>query len=184
MQFKSTEIKDLIIFEPKIFNDIRGYFFESYNKNLFLDNDIDINFVQDNQSFSSYGTIRGLHFQTGEYAQSKLIRVIKGEILDVVVDIRKNSKTFGKVFYINLSEANQLQLLIPKGMAHGFAVLSKDALILYKCDNFYNKESEQGILYNDQDLNIDWQISKDKQILSEKDLQWQGFNNYKDTPCF
>ena len=182
MPFKKTDIKDLFIFEPKIFYDQRGYFFESYNKNIFKKENIEVDFVQDNQSYSKYGTVRG--FQTGNFAQSKLIRVLHGEILDIVVDIRKSSDTFGKIFSIILSKDNQTQMFIPKGLAHGFSVLSKEAEILYKCDNFYNQDSEQGIRYNDLDLNINWGIPRMDQVLSEKDINWQSFKAYKEHPCF
>jgi len=179
MPFFETEFSGLIIFDPAVFEDSRGYFFESYNKKLFSENGIDAEFVQDNQSSSEYGVVRGLHFQMNPFAQSKLIRVLSGTILDVGVDIRKGSNTYGKVFYIELSEANRKQLFLPKGFAHGFSVLSAKAEVLYKCDGFYNKQSEEGILFNDPELNIDWQIPRDQIKISEKDRSNNLFNNVK-----
>ncbi|HKO79190.1 MAG TPA: dTDP-4-dehydrorhamnose 3,5-epimerase [Chitinophagaceae bacterium] len=170
MPFISTEIPGLLIFEPRIFSDNRGYFFESYNEKVFKEEGIDIRFVQDNQSLSSYGVIRGLHYQLNPHAQTKLIRVLSGKILDVAVDLRKGSPTFGLHFDIELSAENKKQLLIPKGFAHGFSVLSDKAEVSYKCDVFYNKESERGIRFDDPSLNIDWQIPADKAIVSDKDL--------------
>src|SRR5688572_2762699 len=169
MSFHTTEIQGLIIIEPQLFGDSRGYFFEAYNQQVFKGAGIDFHFVQDNQSSSGYGVIRGLHYQLSPYAQTKLIRVLEGTILDVAVDIRKGSPTFGKIFAIELSAENKKQLFIPAGFAHGFSVLSNKAEILYKCDNFYNKESEGGILYNDPALAIDWQIHAGKEIVSDKD---------------
>lgn len=170
MPFSETGIPGLLIFEPKVFQDSRGHFFESYNTQTFLQQGINIKFVQDNQSKSCYGVIRGLHFQNPPHAQSKLVRALAGRILDVAVDIRTGSPTFGKVFAIELSAENKKQLFIPAGFAHGFSVLSEVAEVMYKCDNYYNKESEGGIIYNDPALNIDWQIPADKAIVSEKDL--------------
>jgi dTDP-4-dehydrorhamnose 3,5-epimerase len=169
MPFIQTPITNLLVFEPKIHEDSRGYFFESFNLQTFRAEGIDINFVQDNQSSSNYGVIRGLHYQLNPSAQVKLIRVLSGKILDVAVDIRKSSPTFGKSFSIELSAENKKQLFIPAGFAHGFSVLSEQAEVLYKCDSFYNKESEAGILYNDPYLNIDWKIPAGKEIISEKD---------------
>ena len=169
MNFIKTDIEGLVVVEPRVFEDDRGYFFESYNENEFIKNGINCKFVQDNQSKSTYGVIRGMHSQQGEHAQAKLVRVLKGEVLDVVVDIRKNSATFGKIFSIKLTAENKKQLFIPRGFLHGFAVLSEEAIFTYKCDNFYCKESEFGVRYNDPDLNIDWKIQKDKIIASEKD---------------
>lgn len=169
MNVKETHIKGLLIIEPKIFKDERGYFFESFSErdfNKFLG---DIKFVQDNESKSTYGVLRGLHFQKGEYAQSKLVRVVKGKVLDVAVDIRKNSKTFGQYHSIILSEENKLQFFIPKGFAHGFAVLSDEVIFQYKCDTFYSKENEGAIIWNDKTLNIDWLLPEKDVILSEKD---------------
>ena len=169
MPFQKTDIPGLLVFEPNVFEDSRGYFFESYNENIFRQEGIDIRWVQDNQSSSEYGVIRGLHYQLPPFAQSKLIRVLKGKILDVVVDIRKGSPTFGKVFTQKLSAKNRKQLFIPAGFAHGFSVLSKEAEVLYKCDRFYNKETEAGIIYNDAELNIDWEIPTKDSIISDKD---------------
>jgi dTDP-4-dehydrorhamnose 3,5-epimerase len=177
MPFSQTQFPGLIIFEPSVYPDGRGFFFESYNQRLFHANHIMNEFVQDNQSYSVYGVIRGLHYQREPHAQSKLVRVLTGKILDVVVDLRRGSSSFGKSFSIELSADNRKQLLIPKGFAHGFSVLSEDAVISYKCDQFYNKPSESGIIYNDQTLSIDWQIPKEKMLISEKDLLLQEFNN-------
>lgn len=171
MSFYPTDIPGLLIFEPKVFEDSRGYFFECYNEKNFHQQGIDIKWVQDNQSSSSYGVIRGLHYQLNPHAQTKLIRVLQGTILDVAVDIRKGSPTYGRSFSVELSESNNKQLFIPMGFAHGFSVLSEKAVVLYKCDAFYNKESEGGICYNDPVLNIDWKIPADKAIISEKDMQ-------------
>lgn len=183
MSFTKTEFPGLLLFEPRVFEDERGFFFESYNEKLFQQNDIVATFVQDNQSFSKYGVVRGLHYQMEPYAQSKLIRVLQGSILDVVVDIRNGSPMFGKWMGIELSASNKKQLFIPKGFAHGFSVLSETAEILYKCDNFYNKQSESGIIYNDAVLKIDWQIPPQQLIVSEKDLQLNNFvddkNNFE-----
>lgn len=175
MQFETTGIQGLIIITPKVFGDNRGAFYEAYNQKVFSQNGIDIKFVQDNQSVSSYGVIRGLHFQNPPFAQKKLVRVVVGRILDVAVDIRQGSPTYGKYFCIELSAENRKQLLIPHGFAHGFSVLSETAEVIYKCDNFYNKESEGGIIYNDPLLNIDWQIPAGKEIVSEKDLMLRAF---------
>src|SRR4030095_9313115 len=174
-----TGFTDLLLIEPKIFGDSRGYFFESYNEKIFAENGIEIKFVQDNQSMSSYGVIRGLHFQQDPHAQSKLIRVLSGSILDVAVDLRKGSHTYGKHFSVELSAENKRQLLVPKGFAHGFSVLSETADVLYKCERFYHKASEAGILYNDPSLNIDWRIPTDKAIVSDKDLQQPSFAVYQ-----
>ena len=176
MQIQKTDFSGLFIIKPTIFEDSRGYFFEGYNKNVLKEYGINYDFVQDNQSKSSYGVIRGLHYQEEPYAQTKLIRVISGKILDVVVDIRKNSPTFKKTFSIELSEQNKNQLLIPKGFAHGFSVLSKTAIVFYKCDQFYNKQSERGILFNDPQLNIDWKIKPEDQIISDKDKKNKKLN--------
>ncbi len=179
MPFTQTTIPGLLVFEPKVFEDSRGYFFESFNQEVFKAAGIDMDFVQDNQSSSQYGVIRGLHYQLHPYAQTKLIRVLLGKILDVAVDIRKNSLTFGKSFSIELSAENKKQLFIPSGFAHGFSVLSDHAEVFYKCDSFYNKESEAGILFNDPLLNIDWLIPVGKQIISEKDIQLPVFAECK-----
>ena len=177
MPFFNTEIPDLKIFEPSIFGDSRGYFFESYNYKNFVDAGINTVFIQDNQSSSSYGVLRGLHYQRGEHAQSKLVRVLEGTIYDVAVDLRKGSPTYLKVFGIELSAENKKQLFIPKGFAHGFSVLSDQAVVMYKCDQFYHKESEGGIIYNDPQLNIDWKIPVDKMIVSEKDIHLPTLEN-------
>ena len=169
MLFRKTEISGLLVFEPKVFEDSRGYFFESYNERIFQEAGIDLKFVQDNQSSSLYGVIRGLHYQLPPHAQAKLVRVLRGTILDVAVDIRKGSPTFGKAFTIELSAENRVQLFIPPGFAHGFSVLSEQAEVLYKCDTFYNRDSDAGIYFADPELNIDWQIPADKAIISEKD---------------
>ena len=179
MPFIQTDFPGLMVFEPKVFEDSRGYFYESYNQQVCQSAGVDTVFIQDNQSQSSYGVIRGLHYQLNPSAQTKFIRALSGTILDVVVDIRKGSPTFGKYFSIELSAENKLQLYIPQGFAHGFSVLSEKAEVFYKCDAFYNKESEAGILFNDADLNIDWRIPAEKQIISEKDLLQSPFSNCK-----
>ncbi|GAB4286728.1 MAG: dTDP-4-dehydrorhamnose 3,5-epimerase [Marinilabiliales bacterium] len=177
MKIIETGIPDLLIIQPVVYKDSRGYFFESYNKNDFEQHGLSYDFVQDNQSFSEYGVVRGLHYQLQPYAQTKLIRVLDGEIYDVAVDIRKDSPTFGKWFGIILSSENFYQLLVPKGFAHGFSVLSQKADVMYKCDNFYNKESERGIIFNDKSLNIDWKIPENKMIISDKDKAFPSFQN-------
>jgi dTDP-4-dehydrorhamnose 3,5-epimerase len=170
MNVIETSLKGLIILEPKIFGDSRGYFFESYNKDQFKkDTGLDIDFVQDNQSKSCYGVLRGLHFQKPPYAQSKLVRVVKGRVLDVSVDIRKSSPTFGQYEAIEISEENQRHIFIPHGFAHGFAALSNEVIFQYKCDNFYNKESDGAIAWNDLEIGIDWGIPSADIILSDKD---------------
>jgi dTDP-4-dehydrorhamnose 3,5-epimerase len=169
MPFNKTEFPGLLVFQPTVFEDSRGYFFESYNEKIFQQEGIDIRWVQDNQSSSTYGVIRGLHYQLPPFAQSKLIRVLRGKILDVVVDIRKGSPTFGKSYSKVLSAKNKRQLYIPKGFAHGFSVLSKKAEVMYKCDALYTKECEGGILYNDPELNIDWRIPAKDAVVSDKD---------------
>ncbi len=170
MPFIETGIPGLLIFEPMVIEDSRGFFFESYNEKIFRQQGIGL-FVQDNQSRSVYGVIRGLHYQLAPHAQAKLVRAIAGAILDVAVDIRKGSPTYGRSFSIELSAANKKQLYIPAGFAHGFSVLSESAEVMYKCDGFYHKESEGGILYNDPVLQIDWQIPAGKEIISEKDAR-------------
>jgi dTDP-4-dehydrorhamnose 3,5-epimerase len=181
MQITTTHIPDLKILEPRVFEDSRGYFFESYNEATFKHNGIGFEFVQDNQSSSSYGVIRGLHYQLPPHAQTKLVRVLYGTILDVVLDIRQGSPTFGQHYSIELSAENKKQLLVPRGFAHGFSVLSEKAVVLYKCDGFYNKESDAGILYNDPALNIDWKIPADKAIVSEKDQVLPLFKDCRNT---
>ncbi len=177
MGFIETGIHGLILFEPDVFEDNRGLFFESYNEKKFSVAGINNKWVQDNQSSSNFGVIRGLHYQLPPFAQAKLIRVVSGEILDVAVDIRKNSPSYGKVFSKKLSAKNRKQLYIPAGFAHGFSVLSEKAEVLYKCDNFYSRENEAGIVYNDATLNIDWEIPEGKEIVSEKDLAFPSFEN-------
>lgn len=177
MPFIKTELHDLLVFEPKVFEDSRGYFFESYNFNVFKEAGIDIVFVQDNQSSSAYGVIRGLHFQLNPHAQTKLVRVLSGRILDVAVDLRKGSPTFGKSFTIELSAENKKQLFVPRGFAHGFSVLSERAEVMYKCDAFYNKQSEGGIRFDDPVLNIDWKIPHEKAIVSDKDKILPGLKD-------
>ncbi len=177
MNFKTTDIPGLLIFEPRVFEDNRGYFFESYNEKVFIEAGITNRFVQDNQSCSAYGVIRGLHYQLAPYAQAKLVRVLHGVILDVTVDIRKESPTYGMVYCLEMSSENKKQLFIPEGFAHGFSVLSESAVILYKCDAFYNKECEAGIRFDDPELNIDWQIPAGKEIVSEKDSHLPYFTD-------
>lgn len=181
MPFQKTDIPDLLLFEPKVIEDSRGYFFEAYNQQAFDQEGVNIRFVQDNQSKSSYGVIRGLHYQLPPYAQTKLVRVIEGRILDVAVDIRAGSPTFGRYFLVELSAENKKQLFIPAGFAHGFSVVSQTATVLYKCDGFYHKESEGGIRYDDPSLGIDWQIEKGKETVSEKDLALPLLSHCKNT---
>jgi len=180
MKLLGTKFKGCFIIEPTIFKDERGHFFESFNQEKF--NQLigeNINFVQDNESFSSKGVLRGLHYQRGEHAQAKLVRVIKGEVLDIAVDIRKDSNTFGEYIAVELSEQNKKQLFVPRGFAHGFIVLSDTAIFSYKCDNYYNKESEGGIIYNDPNVNIDWQLNEKEFIVSEKDVVLPNLENAK-----
>ncbi len=170
MEVIKTEIEGCFILEPKVFNDERGYFFESYNQEKFERlTGAKPFFVQDNQSFSTKGVLRGLHFQKGKYAQAKLVRVLQGEVLDVAVDIRPGSATFGKVVQTILSSDNHSQMFVPRGCAHGFLTLSETASFFYKCDNFYNKESEGGVLYNDATFGIDWMLDEAELIISDKD---------------
>jgi dTDP-4-dehydrorhamnose 3,5-epimerase len=177
MEIEQTGLKDCVIIKPRLFNDARGYFFESFNQNTFEEKTgLSGRFVQDNQSLSSYGVIRGLHAQAGEFAQAKLVRVLKGEVLDVAVDARPSSPTYGQYIAVKLSAENNLQLYIPRGFYHGFSVLSETAEFFYKCDNFYNKASERGVIYNDPQLNIDWQIPVEKHEISEKDLALGTFS--------
>jgi len=170
MKIEETPLQDCVVIHDTVFTDDRGYFFESFNAQKFQDlTGVSAQFVQDNQSSSTRGVLRGLHMQTGENAQAKLVRVLEGSVLDVAVDLRKYSSTFGKSFAIELTAENHKQLYIPRGFAHGFVVLSDKAVFFYKCDNLYNKASELGIMYDDNDLKIDWQLPKDELILSEKD---------------
>nr|WP_315142650.1 dTDP-4-dehydrorhamnose 3,5-epimerase [uncultured Flavobacterium sp.] len=177
MNKEETFIKDLVVLTPEVFEDVRGYFFEGYNKNKMVALGIAIDFVQDNQSFSQRGTLRGLHYQNPPYAQTKLVRVLQGEIMDVAVDLRKDSPTYGQHFGIKLTAENKKQLLVPQGFAHGFSVLSETAVVLYKCDQFYNKASEGGIRFDDPTLNIDWGMDLKEAIVSEKDLVLPDFAN-------
>ena len=179
MNIIKTAIDGIVIIEPRIFNDSRGYFFESYSQRDFDKLVRPVNFVQDNESMSSFGVMRGLHYQRMPYTQSKLIRCVRGKVLDVAVDIRHGSPTFGQHVAVELSEENHRQLFIPRGFAHGFAVLSETAVFQYKCDNFYHPEADAGISILDPTLGIDWNIPADKAILSEKDLRHA---NLKDSP--
>jgi dTDP-4-dehydrorhamnose 3,5-epimerase len=183
MPFTTTPFPGLLIFEPAVYKDDRGYFFESYNEQTWQKEGLNYRFVQDNQSHSLYGVIRGLHYQLDPYPQTKLIRVLQGRILDIAVDLRKDSPTFGKHFGIELTAENKKQFLISAGFAHGFSVLSETAEVSYKCDGFYHKESEGGIRYDDPTLNIDWQVPAAKAIVSPKDLQLPGWadcrNNFQ-----
>ena len=177
MEIQHTPLKDCFVLKPRIFKDHRGTFYETFNKNLFKEvSGKEIDFVQDNQSTSSYGVLRGLHFQSGEMAQAKLVRVIRGKVLDIVVDIRKESETFGQHFSIILDDKEQLQLFVPRGFAHGFITLSERSVFSYKCDDFYDKASEGGIIYNDATLALDWHLPKEDFIISEKDLLLPSFN--------
>jgi dTDP-4-dehydrorhamnose 3,5-epimerase len=179
MPFIETDFPGLLIFEPRVFGDDRGYFFESFNQKIFEEKGINTNFVQDNQARSSFGVLRGLHYQTGAAAQAKLVRVLEGLVLDVVVDLRTDSPTYGKHYSIELSADNKRQLYVPRGFAHGYVVLSETAEFFYKCDNFYNKESEGGLIYNDPSLAIDWKIEEDKTLLSDKDIILPTFGNHR-----
>ena len=177
MPFIETGFAGLKVFEPKVFEDSRGYFFESFNKNTFKEAGIDTEFVQDNESRSQRGVLRGLHYQLNPMAQAKLVRVVEGEVLDVVVDIRKGSPTFGNHYAVALSAENKKQLYIPHGFAHGFVVLSDTCIFQYKCDNFYSRENEGGVLFSDPDLGIDWGIDLDTAIVSDKDKVQPTFKN-------
>lgn len=172
MRVIKSDIEGVVIIEPRIFADNRGYFYEVFTERDFAEQVCPIHFVQQNEAKSSYGVVRGLHFQLPPHAQSKLVRVTKGRVLDVVVDIRRSSPTFGKHIAVELSDENLLQLFIPRGFAHGYSVLSDEAVMEYKCDNYYAPESEGGILWNDAELAIDWQVAADKVILSEKDKHY------------
>lgn len=180
MIFTETKLKGCFIIEPKIIKDERGYFMESFNEKTFQNGiNQEVRFVQDNQSFSSRGVLRGLHYQTGEHAQAKLVRVLQGEVLDVAVDIRPESETYGQHVAILLSGENQKQFYIPRGFAHGFLVLSETATFFYKCDNFYNKESEGGVIYNDSEIKIDWQFDLNNVLVSDKDQQLPNLKSAK-----
>ncbi|GAA0872755.1 dTDP-4-dehydrorhamnose 3,5-epimerase [Gangjinia marincola] len=181
MNIDKTPIEGCYLIKPKVFKDDRGSFMETYNSQTFTElTGLNPKFVQDNQSVSAYGTVRGLHFQEGKYAQSKLVRVIEGEVLDLVVDLRPLSKTFKKSFSIKLSKENNFQLFIPRGLAHGFSVLKQNTIFCYKCDNFYHKGSERGIRYNDPELNLDWHLNQDDMILSKKDKDLPTLREYLD----
>ena len=178
MKVTETYLEGCFVLEPKIFGDGRGSFFESFNQKVFEEKiGLKVQFLQDNQSISQKGVVRGLHLQKGEFAQAKLVRVIQGEVLDVVVDARKDSKTFGQSFSCILSGENNKQLFIPKGFLHGFSVLEDNTIVSYKCDNYYNKESEDGVIFNDPELNIDWMLGEDEIVLSDKDNELKMFNN-------
>jgi dTDP-4-dehydrorhamnose 3,5-epimerase len=179
MEVTQTYLKGCFIIEPQVFGDERGCFFESFNKNKFRKlTGIEIEFVQDNEAFSNRGVIRGLHFQKGQFAQAKLVRVVKGVVLDVTLDLRPDSKTFGKYFSIILSSENKKQLFVPRGFAHGYAALEDHTVFSYKCDNYYNKESESGVIYNDTDLDIDWMLEENEIQLSKKDENLKLFRNF------
>ena len=182
MNFIKTALEGVFIIEPRVFTDNRGYFFESYSRAAFEAAGLFYDFVQDNQSKSSCGTVRGLHFQKGEHAQAKLVRVLEGVVLDVAVDIRRASPTYGQHVAVELSEKNKLMMLIPRGFAHGFSVLSETAVFAYKCDNFYCKESEGGIRFDDPTLAIDWRIDMAKALTSEKDKLHPYFSEFE--TCF
>ena len=180
MKIKETGIKGLLVIEPDVFGDSRGYFMESFSEKKFREETgMDVTFVQDNESKSSYGVVRGLHFQRSPYSQAKLVRVVSGRALDVAVDLREGSETYGKHFSIELSGENHLQVFIPKGFAHGFAVLSEEVLFQYKCDEYYAPESEGAVIWNDPDLNIDWKIPHEDVRLSEKDKKHPGLKDLK-----
>ncbi|HCV51228.1 MAG: dTDP-4-dehydrorhamnose 3,5-epimerase [Saprospiraceae bacterium] len=179
MKITTSTIEGVYIIEPNVFGDDRGYFMESYSKSLLTELGIDNDFVQDNESFSTQGVLRGLHYQCGECAQAKLVRVIQGEVLDVIVDVRPDSKTYGEHFGIRLSGENKMQMLVPRGMAHGYIVLSDTAIFAYKCDNEYNKASEGGLLFNDPKLKIDWILDPSSFLVSEKDIVLPVFGEHK-----
>lgn len=184
MKIIKTELEGVYIIEPKVFKDARGYFYESWNRKAFEEAGLHYTWVQDNQSKSAYGTVRGIHYQKGEDAQAKLVRVLQGRVLDVAVDLRKGSPTYGKHIAVELSEDNHRQLLIPRGFGHGFSVLSDTAVFAYKCDGYYAPDAEGSINAYDPQLAIDWQIDKDRALLSEKDTQAQSFAEYSQNPDF
>ena len=174
-----TAISDLLIIEPRVFSDSRGYFFESYNHQAYKQLGINANFVQDNESCSKLGTLRGLHFQTGQHAQAKLVRVVSGRVYDVAVDLRQNSSSFGSMFGLELSAENKKQFFVPRGFAHGFVALSEDVILQYKCDNYYNKEAEAGINFADPELAIDWRLDYRQLIVNERDRSFPSLEEYK-----
>nr|WP_320038579.1 dTDP-4-dehydrorhamnose 3,5-epimerase [uncultured Bacteroides sp.] len=177
MNYIQTEIDGVWVIEPKVFNDDRGYFMEAFKKEEFEKNIGQINFIQDNESKSTFGVLRGLHYQKGEFSQAKLVRVIKGKVLDVAVDLRQSSPTFGKYVSVELSEDNKRQFFIPRGFAHGFLVLSEEAIFTYKVDNGYAPQSEASIVYNDKDININWPIAEEQIIMSAKDKKATNFKD-------
>ncbi len=185
MEFEKCDIPGLILLKPRVFEDDRGYFLEPFNKKIFSEvTGFEYPFVQDNESFSTYGTLRGIHFQKPPFAQAKLVRVISGKVLDVVIDLRENSDTYGYTASFMLNDQNKHQLLIPRGFGHAFCVLSPSAIFSYKVDNYYAPNHETGIIWNDPDLNIDWKIPGDEIILSEKDNNLPSFKSYKAHPIF
>lgn len=184
MDFFNPSIKGLVVLTPRVFKDNRGYFYESYNQRTWKEAGIETDFVQDNESFSTQNTLRGLHYQKPPFAQAKLVRVLEGTVWDVAVDLRKSSPTFGQWFGVELSAENKKQFYIPRGFAHGFSVLTPTAKFAYKCDNFYNKESEGAIRFDDPELAIDWKIDLTQAVLSEKDLKNPLFERYKEAVVF
>jgi dTDP-4-dehydrorhamnose 3,5-epimerase len=179
MEIIETGFKDLLLLKPRVFSDSRGYFYESYNRQVLRQAGILYDFVQDNQSESACGVIRGLHYQLNPYAQAKLVRVLQGKVYDVAVDLRTNSPTYGTYYGIELSSNNMLQLMIPQGFAHGFSVLSRKAVVLYKTDHFYRKDAERGIIFNDPTLNIDWRLETAKIVVSDRDLILPVFGKHE-----
>lgn len=179
MPFHKTDIEGLLLFQPRVFEDDRGYFFESYNENIFKEEGIETSFVQDNQAFSGRGVLRGLHYQVPPFSQAKLVRVLQGEVFDVAVDIREGSPTFGQWYGCILSESNKLQLFVPRGFAHGYVVLSETAVFFYKCDNFYSKAHEGGIRPDCPVLNIDWQIDLEKATIAERDKSFPSIGGHR-----
>ncbi len=184
MNVIKTDIEGLVIIEPRLFRDARGYFFESFSEREFAEKVAPVKFVQDNESRSSYGVLRGLHFQKPPYAQAKLVRVVKGRVLDVAVDLRKGSPTYGKYVAVELSEDNHLQFFLPRGFAHGFCVLSDEVVFQYKCDNYYAPQSEGAVIWNDPDLGIDWRIPQEDVVLSDKDRCHPAFKELDDVFFF
>lgn len=179
MPFVPTPIPGLLVFEPQVWEDERGYFYESFNRRVFEEAGITCEFVQDNQALSSYGVLRGLHYQVGQYAQAKLVRVLSGEVLDIVVDLREDSPMLGQWYGIRLSAANKKQLFVPRGFAHGYVVLSEKAEFFYKCDNFYAREHEGGLRYDDPKLGIDWEMAPESLTVAAKDLNWPAWGAHR-----